>query len=425
LAIEVCSTAFSGLARSQAKALGYPDLPLAVVRHPFGSLSRAEIRREAEECVEKISIFAKQAPKDHAQQPGGGAEAERFIAVADDAESVNLLFRERRWTDGLPIVPPTRERVVRMLSGSGYLPGEVIARVAPAFGEATVESIAVNAVMAGCDTGYLPVLIAAVEAMCAPEFNLQGIQTTTNPSAVWLLVNGPIVSRLGMNSGINCLGQGNWANATLGRALHLVMQNIGGAVGGEMDRATMGQPGKYLFCCAENEAENPWQPVHVERGFSADDSVVTVIGAEGSLNLNTHSKDALEILRIFAETLVRPSGNDYFLCGEPWLIISPETANILSGAGLAKDDVKRSVWAQSKLPAWRLTDVDLNLTRIRRIAELGEVTQDTMLPIATAAGSIGIVVCGGPGTHSMYIPSFGNTRSVSRKVRLNPCQTEP
>src|SRR5690606_24703599 len=135
------------------------------------------------------------------------------------------------------------------------------------------------------------------------QFNLQGIQATTNPVAVWVIVNGPGAKHLGLNAGINCLGQGAWANAALGRAVHLVLQNVGGALPGEMDRATQGQPGKYTFCCAENEAANPWEPLHVERGFRADATTVTVVGAEGTMNMNTHTKDVDQLLNAFAETM--------------------------------------------------------------------------------------------------------------------------
>src|SRR5688572_5964106 len=210
----------------------------------------------------------------------------------DDLEAINKLYRERRWSDGLPIVPPTVERVKRMLHQTPRGRYELIARIAPGYGAATVERIAINAVLAGCDPEYMPVLIAATEAVAAPQFNLQGIQTTTNPVAVWLVLNGPIVERLGVNATLNCLGQGTWANATIGRALRLILQNVGGALPGEMDRATHGQPAKYTFCCAENEAENPWEPLHVERGFAPERSTVTVVDALGIWNMNTHAKDA-------------------------------------------------------------------------------------------------------------------------------------
>jgi len=279
-----------------------------------------------------------------------------------------------------------------------------------------VEHIAINAVMAGCDPEYLPVLIAAVEAAAAREFNLQAIQTTTNPTGVGLIVNGPIVKRLNMNSGINALGQGNWANATLGRALRLILQNVGRALPGEMDRSTLGHPGKYLFCCAENEEQNPWEPLHVERGFRPEQSAVTVIAAEGALNMNTYSKNADEMLRLFGETLPRPTGNDYWHGGNPWIFLSPEHAEVLKAGGLSKAEVKRRLWAQSKLPAGEMGVTDLERTQNRRRAELGAMTPDTMLPICPAPEQFGIIVAGGPGTHSLYVPSFGPIRSVTREV---------
>jgi len=223
-----------------------------------------------------------------------------LIEAPDDPESIDALYRARRWSDGLPIVPPTQQRVTSMLRHAGYEPGKVIARLAPGYGEATVERIAVNAVMAGCAPEFLPVVISAVEAVAAPEFNLQAIQATTNPVAVWVIVNGPAAARLHVNATHNCLGQGVWANATIGRALRLCLQNLGGALPGEMDRATQGQPGKYTFCCAENEAANPWTPLHVERGYASTASTVTVVGAEGTMNMNTHAKTADELARVIA-----------------------------------------------------------------------------------------------------------------------------
>ena len=382
--------------------------------HPFGSLSRAVLREVAEQCVSDIEKLVQQAPADASSREAATQAVP--LEVADDADAVNRMVRARRWSDGLPVVPPTADRVDRMLQVTSRCRTEVVATIPPGFGCATVEKIAINAVMAGCEPEYLPILIAAVDAITAPEFNLQGIQTTTNPAAVWLIVNGPIGERIQMNAGINCFGQGNWANATLGRALRLIMQNIGAALPGEMDRATLGQPGKYLFCCAENERASPWEPLHVERGYSGEQSTVTVVGAEGTLNLNTHSKDAQEVLRIFGETLARPSGNDYFLCGEPWIVLSPETAQILGSSGLDKMRVKQRLWENSMLLASRMTDVDLNLTRLRRGRELGEIDVKSKLPICSSPASLGILVCGGPGTHSMYVPSFGNTRSVTREV---------
>jgi hypothetical protein len=337
--------------------------------------------------------------------------------AADDIDAINRLYRERRWSDGLPIVPPTAERVDRMLHHSTRPRDEIVAQVAPGYGAATVERIAINCVMAGCDPEYLPVLIAATEAVADPAFNLQGIQATTNPVAVWLIVNGPMAKTLDVNAGFNCIGQGAWTNATIGRAMRLILQNIGGALPGEMDRATQGQPGKYTFCCAENEEASPWEPLHVERGFRRDQSTVTVVGAEGTLNMNTHSKQAMELARVIAETLVHPPSNEYVHGGEPWLMIGPEHAEIFKRGGMSKSEVKRQLWEQSKMPAGRLSSKELERVRDSRTQELGTLTPDSLLPISPRPEDVRLIVAGGAGTHSVYVPCFGNSRAITREIR--------
>jgi hypothetical protein len=344
------------------------------------------------------------------------SERARLFEAPDDFEAINRLYHERRWSDGLPVVPPTVERVQRMLAGTRRPLGELVSSIAPGFGAATVERIAINAVMAGCFPEHLPVVIAAVEAVAASEFNLQGIQATTNPVAVWVIVNGPAAKRIGVNGSFNCLGQGTPANAAIGRALRLVLQNLGGALPGEMDRATHGQPGKYTFCCAENEAANPWEPLHVERGFEREASTVTVVGAEGTMNMNTHTKDAGELLRVFAETMQHPPSNEYCYGSEPWLVLSPEHAEILKAGGLTKLEAKRRLWELSKMPAGRMTEKDLLRVTAARGKELGEIRPDTLLTIAFRPEDIRLIVAGGPGTHSVYVPCYGNTCAVTREI---------
>ena len=218
----VCSTAFVTLGRSQLKALGCADLPIAVMPHPFGVRTRAQVRELAESFVDEVARLAVGAGEKTAQPDQGGADkpaAAAAISMADDLIAFNEECERRHWSDGLPLVPPTPGRVEQMLAGTRRARDEVVAHVAPGFGAASVERIAINAVMAGCRPAYLPVLIAAVEAVADARFNLQGIQATTNPVTPWLIVNGPLAATLGVNAGINCLGQGVRANATLGRAL--------------------------------------------------------------------------------------------------------------------------------------------------------------------------------------------------------------
>jgi len=416
-ALVICSTAFEVLGKAQAKALGYADLPISIVPHPFGKHTRAEIRVLANKCAADIVAFSS------VPSAGNGGDVIRSdvratrLQLPDDMEEINRVYRERGWTDGLPIMVPAVEKVQAMVDYIGRAPDEIVSCIPPGFGAATIELIATNAVMAGCSKQQLPLLIAAAQAVAARELNLQSIQVTTNPAAVLLIANGPMVRKLGMNSGINCLGQGNWTNAVLGRGLRLILQNIGGAAAGKMDRATHGQPGKYSFFCPENEAQSPWEPLHVEKGFRAEQNTVTVVGAEGTLNMNAHTKKAEELLRIFSETLARPTSNDYRIgLGNPWIILGPEHAAVLHAAGLSKADVKQRLWEDSKMLASRLSGIDMERMQWERQPELGRIAPHTMIPICASPDNIGILVAGGPGTHSVFVPSFGITQSVSQEV---------
>jgi hypothetical protein len=376
------------------------------------------VRRIAEDCAAQVaqlvvSRFGTGSDSHHSADSGARAQ---HIEAPADIEAFNDFCERERWSDGLPLIPPTVERVERMVQASGRAPEEIVASVAPGFGIATVERVAINAVMAGCRPEYLPVLLAAVQAVADRRFNLQGIQATTNPATPWIVVNGPIAREIGVNGRLNCLGQGTRPNSTIGRALRLVLQNIGRALPGEMDRATHGQPGKYTFCCAENEAESPWEPLHVERGLAPDESAVTVIGASGTLNMNSHAKDAEDLLRAIADSMTFPTSNDYHFGGQPWVILSPEHAEVLKLAGFSKLEVKRRLWEQSMLAASRFAAKDYARACHTRGPELGKIELQTRLPISVKAEDIGIIVAGGPGTHSVYVPTFGQTRAVTRAV---------
>jgi hypothetical protein len=418
-AITVVSTAFTVLGAKQLQAMGCAGHPMAVVPHPFGLRTREELRGIAEKCVEDIARIARD-PKagGHVKSTASSAPRAPRIEAPEDAEDFDRFCVERKWSDGLPLRPPTLDRVARMIAASGRAPDDIVALVQPGFGAATVEGIAINAAMAGCRPEFMRTLIAAVQAATDRKFNLQGIQATTNPATAMIVVNGPAARALGVNGHMNCLGQGAWANATLGRALRLVMQNIGGALPAEMDRATQGQPGKYSFCCAENESEadNPWEPLHVERGFDRNDSTVTIVGAAGTQNMNTHAKDATDLLRVIADSMAYPTNNDYHFGGEPWLLLGPEHAQILHREGYTKAAVKRRLWELSKIPAHRYAAKDLMRLKHTRGAELGTIGDDTLIPISYKPEDIAIIVAGGPGTHSVYVPTFGHTRSVTQKI---------
>ena len=209
-----------------------------------------------------------------AKHIGGTVLAARKIEFDDNADAAEVCF-ERGWSDGLPVTPPTDARVLRMLKGTSRKADEVIGKIPPYLAPCTIEKVAINAVMAGCKPEYMPVLLAVLEAALEPLFTLHGVLATTYFSAPVIIVNGPIVKQIGMNSGINALGQGNRANMTIGRALNLIVRNVGGGKPGEADRATLGSPSKIGLCFAEDESDAAWEPLSVARGFKRGVSTVT------------------------------------------------------------------------------------------------------------------------------------------------------
>lgn len=394
---------------------------MALIPHPFGTRSRNELKEIAAKCADDISRLLCEAAPARATAPVVALAAPRakLIETPADLDEFNKFYIKRRWGDGLIIAPPTQDAVQRMLRHTNRAPDEVVATIAPGMGAATVEYIAIQGVMAGCYPEYLPVLIAAAEAAGTRQFHLQAIQSTTNPSAVWLIVNGPIATWLELNSGAGCLGPGTWANATLGRALRLILLNIGGALPGEMDKATQGQPAKYTFCCAENEAASPWEPLHVERGFAPDTNTVTVVGALGTWSMNMTAKKGEEVLAMIADTMQYPASSDYMYGGAPFIVLSPQHANLFHREGWSKGEVKQRLWDASKIRAGRSKGSEFERMATGRRAELGEIGPNSMVPISEKADDISIVVAGGPGSHSMFVPVSAHTRSVTKEIELS------
>ena len=261
----------------------------------------------------------------------------RPLALGEHEDEMEALF-ERGFTDGLPVVPPTPERVARMLGGTTRDPHEIIATIPPDLVECTIEKVAINAVLAGCKPEYLPVVLAAVEAACTDEFNAHGLLCTTWFSGPLVLVNGPIARAIGMNSGVNALGQGNRANATIGRALQLVIRNIGGGRPGEIDRAALGNPGKYTFCFAEREHDSPWESLHTEReGIATSKSAVTLFAAGGLHPIADQlSRNPKSLARTFAAGLLAVGHPKNVIVWDAMLVVTPEHARVFREAGWTK-----------------------------------------------------------------------------------------
>lgn len=326
-------------------------------------------------------------------------------------------------TDGLPVVPPTRERVARMLAHCGFDGDEVVTILPIALEPATWRDVAINAVMAGCFPAELPVVGAALDALADDEFNLIGIAATTGSATPMAIVNGPVAAELGMNAEGNALGPGNRANATMGRALSLALRNIGGAKPGGLDMSTLGQPAKYTCCFAENEAASPWPALHVERGFAADSSVVTVVGMSGSVEVvDSVSRKPQDLAQTFAQSMLIAGtigGGALGLLGggEPLIIVPPEIANAFHRGGWTKAQVKLAIFDAAFMPVDRLSPaVREYLAGLR--ASAANADASAPLRIARKPQDVMIVVAGGVGVKAMYVPTWGGTtRAVSRVVR--------
>lgn len=321
-------------------------------------------------------------------------------------------------SDGLPVVPPTAQRVDAMLAAGGWQHSDEIALVAPSFETATAGDLAICAVLAGCTPDCFPVLVAAMEAMADPQFNLLGIATTTGSAAPLMIVSGPAAARIGINGAGNALGAGPRANATLGRALTLALLNVCGAKPGETDMATLGQPAKHGLCFAENAAESPWPLLHVERGFAAEDSVVTVVGIAGTIEVNdSDSSTALDMAQTFAQSMLIAGiagGSGLLGGGEPLCILPPEWAAAFARDGHDKNAAKRAIWERALLDADKLPPA----LRERRMAAAG--ASAAAIRVAEKPEDLMIVVAGGVGRKAAYAPTWGGTtRAVSRTIR-NP-----
>jgi hypothetical protein len=405
---------FIPLATAQVRAKGLPGLPVVTVPHPIGGIPAAVVAAKAEAIIEGVLRALTMNPDTGAAAVGAAGQA---LEAPGDIDEFQTWLIEQGWGDGLPAIPPTPERVARMLSATCRRPDDMAAILVPRLGRASVETIAANAVMAGALPEHLPVILAAVEAVADPAFNLQAIQTTTHPCSPLVIVNGPIVQRLGIHAGGNVLGQGARANAVIGRALRLILQNVGGARPGKEDRATHGHPGKYSYCMAENEAESPWEPLSVERGFSDDDSTVTVCGSEAPHNINDHaSTTPANIVTTVASVMANVGSNNIYLGGEPLIVFGPEHAATAASSGWSKDDFRRQLWEQSAVPLGSFAQE--NIDRFATIYPEGfkDRPAGAVARVARDWRDIMVVVAGGAGKHSALIPTFGATRSVTRRI---------
>src|SRR5436309_6597216 len=344
-------------------------------------------------------------------------EPASFIEVDDSPEALLAAFCEREWCDGLPIVPPTEERVRAML---GEAPADrSLGAMPPLWRQATLEKLAVNAVMAGCEPAYFPVVVAAVEAMLEPPFNLYGVQATTHPVAPLLIVHGPIARELGVHAGSGCFGPGFRANATIGRAIRLILMNVGGAWHGRHDMATQGSPAKFAYAIAEREDASPWPPLHVRLGFKAEQSVVTLFGGEAPHHVNDHvATTAAGVLNNVADVAATLGSNVgwYMAQSQLLVVLGPEHAATVAADGFSVADVQRFVFEHARIPLgrlklggmWGMHDWPLWMQKVTDEAAL--------LPMVPAPEDVYVLVGGGSGKHSCVVPNCCFSRAVSKVI---------
>ncbi|MFP6891297.1 MAG: hypothetical protein VCF07_16410 [Nitrospinota bacterium] len=324
------------------------------------------------------------------------------------------------WSDGLPVVTPTAERIEWMLGGTGRDPGESLGGVPPAYNEATVEGVAQHAVMAGCRPEYLPALLGAVEAMLIEQFNINGLQGTMGPGGPMIIFNGPYAKQIGIHGGSGCFGPGFRANATIGRAIRLILMNLGGGLPGISDMSCFGSPVKFAFCVRENEEMSPWPSFAVDRGFSEGDDVVTLYPAEQPRQaFDDSSSEPDGLLTTIASVMCSMGMSNSYMRQNMIVAISPDHSEVLTRAGLSRGEVKKILFEKARLPL-KLMKKGGRYRGKGKVDWPDWVDQDddeSMVPMVHDPDDILLIVAGGrPGPHSTVVPAW-NKSSQTVTVR--------
>jgi hypothetical protein len=330
-----------------------------------------------------------------------------------DAVAANELFQQNGWTDGLPIVPPTEDAVRRFVDAVKLAPDDVVGVEPVRRRRITAEKVAIAAVMAGGLPDYMPVIIAIVQAMCVPEFGLHGSTASTGGSAPFIVVNGPIRTAIGMNATHNVLANGSRANATIGRAIRLLIINALGGIPGQLDRSTLGHPGKFTFCIAEDEEDSAWLPLAAERGIASGVSAVTVMAAESPHQvMNDWTRDPRELLTTYVAA-IRANMLTYSIwAGNYALIVPKQHRHVLTAAGFTKKDVRQFVFDGARVTRreWRT---------VGKAAVAGRKDEDAVYTALRSPDDLLVVAAGGPaGGFGVVVPPWYGAKALAVTTRI-------
>jgi hypothetical protein len=412
-----------------AQTFGMPHARMAVLKSDtLTNLNQTQIFAAADDATDQVldgltkDIASEAVDAEKDSKPSYSTETFNGSDGTKAWEEFNRHFLDKGWGDGFPLIPPTQAKVNDMLAGTSLDAEDVISLMEPGMGVATVKIIAINAVMAGCQPGHLPVLIAALKAMARPEYRLRTVAMSTGPHAPFMVVNGPMAEELEVNCGRGALGPGkqSWSNTVLGRAIRLLLMNVGHSYVGTLDLDTIGSPNKYSMCIAENEEASPWTPYHVSRGFQKEDSTVTMFGVESQLEIYDYKNHLPENLLTTIAGTIKGIGA---LASRAWMyprrkphnsvLLCPDHANVIANAGWDKADVQAFLYEKARIPAREFKNCDDGKRIKAGWRWIMDAPDDTLIPIVADPESFNVIVVGGPSGKSAYTTGVG-TSSIEK-----------
>ena len=416
----ICSTRFVPVGRKFAQALGVSDLPIIEVHDEVGHDSPDELRKVAQVVADAVPDILRKYQNRNVS--GQRMREEELIETLDVDAGTDLSMRvserflQENWSDGLPVVPPTEDRVQAMLDTVATPPDEVLGVLHPRGGIATVRKVAVCAVMAGCLPKHFPIVVAAVRALGTPQFKMHSVQSSAHPHSPFILVNGPAGIEAGLSSGHDCTPKGWQANLVICRAVRLVTINMAG-LKNVIASHTQGHLGRIMDCVRENEEESPWEPYHTEQGYARDASTVTAFpGEPPHLVDDRGSNTAQSMLTTFARVIANGGNRSMFGNTQQIVLFAPEHAQYVASQGFSKDDVREFLYEVARVPLHEFPKNNLDSLSVWHKKLFANVSEHVTVPAVRRKEDFKIIVHGGIGPHSLYMPGSLSSKPVTVPV---------